>query len=85
MLDHNVYTLDGKDTFHGMGIVSASTNMTSFELIGNFSAIKRQKLCVQVLEGRSIEIVSLLGNGKPVLSDVFFKPISQMQFEKNLN
>ena len=25
-VDHNIATLDGKDTFHGMGIIAATTN-----------------------------------------------------------
>ena len=29
-VDHNVITLDGSGTFHGMGITSASTKTPSF-------------------------------------------------------
>ena len=41
-VDHNICTLDGKKTFHGMGIIQASTTMNGVQR--EEKSIKRQDL-----------------------------------------
>ncbi|KAG1648489.1 hypothetical protein GQR58_029790 [Nymphon striatum] len=54
-IDHTVATLDGKDTFHGMGIVSASTSAGNTSATINPPPVKRQYLKKAVAGKKSYE------------------------------
>ena len=57
-VDHNLNTLDGKNTFHGMGILAASTNKDGIQRI-HTTHIKRQALdqAKNFLHDKGVKIV----------------------------
>ena len=64
-IDHNTATLDGKNTFHGMGIIAVSIGNGSFSC----KRIPRgkQKLPSETTAGKAIKIQQYLQNGKKKL------------------
>lgn len=79
-VDHNVCSLDGKGTFHGMGVISTSVNSTD-PLIDQNKQIRRQNTnkALEVVKNRGIDLVQYIAPHKSGLSDVIFKPICQLQ------
>ena len=80
-VDHNICTLDGKGTFHGMGIISTSTNragMNDSQRMG----VRRQKAkkTVDVIKNKGIQLVSYIKTDKLGLSCISYKPLQQLQF-----
>ena len=57
-VDHNIRTLDSHDTFHGMGIISASTSLSAMSITPSHT-IPRLKVRLPVceLKGKGIKIV----------------------------
>lgn len=74
--DHNVSTLDGKNTFHGMGIIAVSIGKSC-----NFhTRIPREKRkSIETTAGKAIPIKQYLHDGIKALPSIEFKSI------KNLN
>jgi len=72
-VDHNICTLDGKQTFHGMGIIQASTNRNGIQR--NSAEIKRYALqrVNQVTRNMGIPIEQYIDTGKSMLSTTTFK------------
>lgn len=54
-VDHNLVTLTGKDTFHGMGIISVSSDTRDSEL-GNIPRLKERQKAHSVTNKRGVEI-----------------------------
>ena len=88
-VDHNVMTLDGLGTFHGMGIISMSTpyavnaisNVKFGE--GNMRRLKRIH-ATDVARNRGIPILSYNKCVKSALTTLNFKPILHLTFPYTL-
>ena len=81
-VDHNIATLDGSGTFHGMGVIAVSTQTGVFKSIPSVDRVKRLRL---------IKAKSLIGNhGIPIkpyvapavrgLSHLRYKPVLELQW-----
>ncbi len=84
-IDHNIMTLDGQGTFHGMGIIAISTPSTDSSPINKLQAVRR-KHCVEVsqlVKNRGIQISPYFSAAKG-LSSIDFKPIIQLKFPYTL-
>ena len=83
-VDHNIQSLDGKGSFHGMGIIS----MTSYPrgVQGSFGdnvVVRRQRLKVSDLVRNSgIPIIHIQDSLSSSLSAVILKPIEEMNFPR---
>ena len=76
--DHNVRTLDGKGTFHGMGIIAAVTPSIATE---NFQSYKRssvRKSVKEITAKKGIPIIEYFGKATPA-SVLKFKPYEILQ------
>ena len=75
-VDHNVATLTGKGTFHGMGIICVDTKPT-----GSFRKIPRLKECQPAAlftNNRGVEIVPYQQASQIGIAKFKFNPISQI-------
>jgi len=82
-VDHNVNTLDGKGTFHGMGIISMSTplNKISSGHLTEPQVPRLQKMNVdKVIASQGIDIKHYDLAHKNGLSTISFKPVSDFFF-----
>ena len=81
-VDHNVATLDGKGTFHGMGII----NITSGSFGTELSPIKRQQLMKvkDVTKNKGIPIVSFVRTEISGFSSLSYMPLVELQFPHTL-
>ena len=85
-VDHNVATLDGQGTFHGMGILAISTAKDHAPLKVQSQIISRRHYTkVNVLvRDKGVPIVKYADAPKKGLSSVMYKPIIQLQFPYTL-
>ena len=82
-VDHNLVTLTGKGTFHGMGVISISSTNTS-----NATAIKRLKerrKAEDFVRKRGIPIENYLATSYEGLLNLKFKPIDQLEIVESLS
>ena len=79
-VDHNVRTLDGYGTFHGMGIISATMSSAGpVELhTTQITQLPQQMLAFEVTKNRSIDIVQYYGAEKSYLVTISLQPIDQL-------
>ncbi|KAG1656137.1 Solute carrier family 35 member G1 [Nymphon striatum] len=79
-VDHNLCTLDGKDTFHGMGIIISSTNKSRLQR--QSQTIKREflKPVSQVTKDKGIPLVQYIDSNFCVMSKKIFTDLRQLQF-----
>ena len=56
-VDHNLATLDGKETFHGMGIIASVTPSGSIEQLKDVKRLKKRCLVSEVTEHKGVDIV----------------------------
>lgn len=81
-VDHNINTLDGSGTFHGMGILSMSTPCVKYPS-GTFAKPAVQRLqrvtMSSLVKNRGIPLLSYCGSEKAVLASLLFKPFKQMK------
>ena len=80
-VDHNISTLDGKNTFHGMGIITASIG----KMCDAASKIPRdkRKIVSEITAGKGIPIKQFYHEGAKTLSLIKFTPISDIHVDKN--
>ena len=77
--DHNVITLDGQDTFHGMGVIAISSS-DSNDLPRTDSKVVRRQQCINdLVQGKGMEITSYFCSKKS-LASIKFKPVLQLKF-----
>ena len=79
-VDHDVCTLDGKDTFHGMGIIAAG--MINQVDSANDVHIRREKYgkkAADVTSKAKIPILWYEAPDRAALSNILFKPVSNLQ------
>ena len=83
-VDHNICTLDGKKTFHGMGIIQASTNMNGVQR--EEKSIKRQDLqCAGLIaKDKGIKLKHYIEEEFSTLSKKIFKSVRNLHFVPNL-
>ena len=72
-MDHNLRTLTGKGTFHGMGIISMSTNGSKM-----FQAIRRLKKNEKKQMSESVPIIPFFGSHERGLSKLRFNKIKDL-------
>lgn len=79
-VDHNVRTIDGKGTFHGMGLVCCSTGRNQNLSKIRSHRIKRQalKLAGDVTKAKGIPVFSYYPEEESGLSQLEFKPRIQL-------
>ena len=83
-VDHNIRTLDGKETFHGMGIIQTSTNKNGMRL--EEKPIERKKLqhVKLVTKNKGIPLEHYVEEKMFVMSKKIFKPMRDMKFLQNM-
>jgi hypothetical protein len=77
-IDHNIKTLDGAGTFHGMGIISMTTPCSRLEAGGFINTpIQRLKRCpaASLVRNRGITLLHYPSPEKVSLSTLCFKPM----------
>jgi hypothetical protein len=81
-VDHNVQTLDGSGSFHGMGIISMTTPCSRIP-VGNFSempVVRMQHAKVSsIVKNRGIPLLHIPDMNKSSLSSIKFKPMSDLK------
>ncbi len=85
-VDHNVATLDGKGTFHGMGIIAVSTPKDGTPLIAKSHVVSRQKRIKvnELVKDRGVPIFQYVGPLEKGLASVIYKPILELQVPHTL-
>ena len=80
-VDHNISTLDGKNTFHGMGIISATTGRFGLEKIPQRKPIPRNKLLKAnaAIANKGVKIVHYVSSDKPGLFATKFSSLESLQ------
>ena len=83
---HKIATLDGRGTFHGMGIISVSTPTTSTVTRRHEQLVRRENLvkskALVLIKG--VPISQYILPQKPALSSLKMKPIQALQFPYTL-
>ena len=87
-VDHNVATLDGNGTFHGMGIIAVSTKTRSGSTMptqhsSNMPRLKRI-LSKALIRDKGIPIVPYVRGLLPGLKGMKYKPILELQMPHTL-
>ena len=78
-VDHNLATLDGQGTFHGMGIIAVSTTNQLF-LSQPSRVIRRQKIKVhELVKDKGVPVVYYKGSIRKGLASLTFKPVIELQ------
>ena len=79
-VDHNTATIDGKQTFHRMGIVSATTGQFGVERVGLRHLIPRQKLikAEHVIRNKGARIVQYISSPRPGISGTILRPLERL-------
>ena len=82
-VDHNVCTMDGKGTLHGMGLIVSTTPGSS---LPNLTPILRQKMehAGEVTVGKGIPILYFDPPDESGLSSVILKPLNELKVENVL-
>ena len=76
-VDHNIATLTGKGTFHGMGVISCSTSLVT-NLTQKIKRLKERKWTSTFVEHRGIEIIPYSGSSYNGLLKIKLKPYMQL-------
>ena len=76
-VDHNIATLTGKGTFHGMGVISCSTSLVT-NLTQKIKRLKERKRTSTFVEHRGIEIIPYYGSSYNGLLKIKLKPYMQL-------
>ena len=61
-VDHNLATLDGKGTFHGMGIIASVTPSGNIEQLKDVKRLKKRCLVSEVTKHKGVDIVEYDGS-----------------------
>ena len=76
-VDHNLATIDGKQTFDGMGIICATTGQFGHK---KDTVIPREKYvkATQAIKNKGIEIVPYISSLQPGVYESILRPIDQL-------
>ena len=79
--DHNLCTLDGKGTFHAMGIIASRTGTNEIHAENGLYKAKRQKRKImgQVIKNMGIPIYTYIPEEVYGMSKLYFKNVLQLQ------
>ena len=81
-VDHNINTIDGSNTFHGMGVLSMSTPLSS-PLSGHFSetsVLRLKRLSDKdIVKNRGIPLISYSQRENRLLSSIKFEPFDSLK------
>ena len=87
--DHDICTLDGKNTLRGLGTIAKATTKNQVDdTVCNRMPIPREKLkCInEVIKDKGIPIVQYIAARVSVLSELKFKPVNDLRLDlKNKN
>jgi len=85
-VDHNVATLDGQGTFHGMGIIAVSSPKDTTPLVSRSRVISRQKRIRvdELVKDKGVPIVQYISQPEIGLATVKYKPILHLQVPHTL-
>lgn len=80
-VDHNVATVDGRGSFHGMGIIAVSTPTDNKPLTPRPRAIVRQERMEvgKLIEGKGVPILKYDGSPVSGLSLIKYKPLLELR------
>ena len=80
-VDHNVATLSGEGTFHGIGIIAISTSKDKMHLVKISHSISRQQhlKVSEFLNDKGVSITQYLSPPEKGLASMIYKPILQLQ------
>ena len=82
-VDHNLVTLTGKGTFHGMGVISISATNTSNATV--IKRLKESRKSEDFVRNRGIPVENYLGESYNGLLNLKFKPINQFEIVEILS
>lgn len=84
-VDHNICTLDGKRTFHGMGILAASTNKDGIR--AQTPPIKRHPLTrsTAITQNKGVKIVPYLSSDESAFSKIVLKSLRKLETPEIVN
>ena len=77
-VDHNLATLDGKGTFHGMGIIASVTPSGSIEQLKDIKRLKKRCLLSEVTKHKGVNIVEYDGFATKIFNE--FESKEEMYF-----
>jgi len=85
-IDHNLCTLDGHGTFHGMGIISMTSSTSAANLAnGHFTEEPLKRLprvkVGNMTKGKGIPVVHYRIKEKSALSEIQFQPIADLNVQ----
>ena len=84
-VDHNIVTLDGKGTFHGMDIIATTPSNTAEKKIVNvIKRLKERKLVALITSNKGIPITKFIGPKKPGSTLLKFKPLLHLEMPYTL-
>ena len=86
-VDHNVATLDGQGTFHGMGIIAVLTPKSNTPLITKSRAIWRLQHIIKVNElvkDKGVPLFQYTSLPEKALASVIYKPLLQLKVPHTL-
>jgi len=80
-VDHNLMSLDGQGSFHGMGIIAVSSPKDSASLQTTSRAIPKLSRITasEVITDKGLKIVQYMGHTKRTLSSIIYKPVLHLQ------
>lgn len=80
-VDHNLITLDGQGTFHGMGIIAVSTPQDEVPLKASSRIILRQSRIKvkELVKDKGLAILKYFSPPKKALSFISYYPILELQ------
>ncbi len=85
-VDHNVATLDGNGSLHGMGIIAVSTPKDGVQLAAKSRVISRQQRVKvnELVREKGVPIIQYIGSHEKALASVYFKPLMELQVPHTL-
>lgn len=80
-VDHNLVSLDGQGSFHGMGIIAISSPKDAVPLHTRARVIPRlPRITVnEVVKDKGLTIMQYMGHAKRALSSIIYNPILHLQ------
>lgn len=86
-VDHNVDTLDGQGTFHGMGIIAVSSPRDNRPLVSRSRVINRQPRMKpeELVKDKGVQIFRYINEQEKGLASLKFKPLIQLQIPYTLS
>lgn len=80
-VDHNIASLDGQGSFHGMGIIAASSSKDGTPLRIRPRTIQRlaRTTVSEIVKDKGLPILQYIGTPQKGLSSIVYKPILHLQ------